>query len=361
MAEENDGQEKTEDPTQHRIDEFRKKGQVASSRELASVLILSSSLATLGLSLIFIYEKMSSYIEWIYSLKVEKAYSSEFIKIIFQESMKTVLICIGPVLLVTFLIGILSQIIQIGFVFAPSVLEVNLEKINPVNGFKRLFSIRSVAEAVKGVFKFTVIIGITYLFFNERIWSFGGFLQSDLSDSFLYGRDFVLKMGFSILVGLLVIAILDFSWERFQYYKKLRQSRQQVKEETKEKEGNPEVRQRIRDLQRKAAQNRMMQDVPDADVIVSNPTHISVAIKYDQNSMAAPTVIAKGADQVALKIREIAGGNSVPIVENVKLARALYKTVQIGESIPRVLYKAVAEVLAFVYKMKSKAKVIPHG
>ena len=361
MATENDDQEKTEDPTQHRIDEFRKKGQVASSRELASVLILASSFATLGLSLIFIYEKMSLYIEWLYLLKVEKAYSSEFIKVIFQKSLETMLVCIAPVFIVTFLVGILSQVIQIGFIFAPNILEVKFEKINPINGFKRLFSIRSIAEAIKGVFKFVVIIGITYLFFQKRIWSFGGFLQTDLSDSFLYGRDFVLKMGFSILIGLFIIAILDFSWEKFQYRKKLRQSRHQVKEETKEKEGNPEIRQRIRDLQRKAAQNRMMQNVLKADVVVSNPTHISIAIRYDQDAMVAPSVIAKGADQIALKIREVAGKHGIPIIENVKLARTLYKTVKTGENIPRVLYKAVAEVLAFVYKMKSKHKVVFNG
>ena len=354
MASESDNQDKAEEPTQYRIDEFRKKGQVAASKELSSVLILSASLLTLGLSLLFIYEELGLFMEWIYALNLEQAYSKEYFKVVIYRTLEILLICVAPIFLVVFLVGVLAQVVQFGLIYAPSVLEVKLSKINPINGFKRLFSIRSLVEAIKGFFKFVVIIGMAYLIFSHEIWSFAGFLQGSAAQSFLYGKSLILKMGFLIIAGLVVLAACDFAWEKFQYYKKLRQTRQQLKEETKEKEGNPEIKQRIRSIQRKIAQKRMMQEVPKADVIVTNPTHISVAVKYDQPTMVAPEVIAKGVDQMAFKIREIAKEHGIPMVENVKLARTLYKTVRIGEGIPRTLYKAIAEVLAFVYKMKKK-------
>ena len=181
------------------------------------------------------------------------------------------LICAAPLFLVNFVIGIFAQVIQFGFIYAPSVLEVKFEKINPVNGFKRILSIRSLAEAIKGLCKFAIIIGMAYVVFSYEIWSFGGFLQSGILQSFLYGKYLMLKMGFIIIVGLALLAAMDFAWEKFQYYKKLKQTRQQLKEETKEKEGNPEIKQRIRNIQRKVAQKRMMQEIPNADVIISNP------------------------------------------------------------------------------------------
>ena len=354
MAEELEGQDKTEEPTQHRIDEFRKKGQVAVSKELTSVLMLAASIGTLGLSLFFIYEELNLFVEWIYALNLDQAYSKEYLKVIIYRAMKTILICVAPFFIVVFLMGILSQVVQFGFIYAPSVLEIKFDKINPINGFKRLISIRSLTEGLKGFLKFVVVITIAYTIFSREVWSFGGFLQGSVVQGFLYGKFLILKMGFTIVAGLIVLALFDFSWEKFQYYKKLRQTRQQLKEESREKEGNPEIKQRIRNIQRKVAQGRMMQEVPKAQVIVNNPTHISVAIKYNQSTMVAPMVIAKGTDQTALKIREIASRHEIPMVENVELAKILYKTVRIGEGIPRVLYKAVAEVLAFVYRMKRK-------
>ena len=352
MAEETGDQDKTEEPTQHRIDEFRKKGQISSSKEISSVLILSASLATIGISFLFIYEEINGLFEWLSSLSVEQAYSREYLKLITYKTLKTMLFCSAPIFLATFLVGVVSQIAQFGFIYAPSVLEVKFEKINPINGFKRIFSIRSVAEAVKGVLKFLIIISMAYAVFSHEVWSFGGFLQGSVSQGFFYGKSLILKMGFTIIAGLVFLAIIDLAWEKFQYYKKLRQTRQQLKEETKEKEGSPEVKQRIRNIQRKVAQKRMMQEVPKADVIISNPTHISVALKYEPENMIAPAVIAKGGDHVAFKIREVAKDHGIPIVENIKLARTLYKTVRVGEGIPRTLYKVVAEILVFVNKSK---------
>jgi flagellar biosynthetic protein FlhB len=168
----------------------------------------------------------------------------------------------------------------------------------------------------------------------------------------------MVKLGFSILLGLGIIALADFAWEKWSYRKKMMMTKQEAKEEAKEKDGNPEIRNRIRQIQRQMAQKRMMNDVKKADVIVTNPTHISVALKYDGESMVAPSVMAKGADHLALRIREIAKENDIPIVENIMLARTLYKTVKVGHGVPRTLYKAVAEILAFVYKLRRKQKAL---
>ena len=362
MAEESGSQEdKTEEATPYRIDEFRKKGQVAASKELSSVLILSASLSTLGLSLLFVYEKLGSFMEWLYALNLKQAYSEEYFKVVIYRSLETILTCSAPMLLVIFLVGVFSYVVQFGFIYAPSVLEVKFNKINPVNGFKRLFSVRSLAEAMKGFLKFVLVIGIASLIFSHEIWSFSGFLHGGVLQSFLYGKSLILKMGFFIIAGLCIVAVFDFLWEKFQYGKKLRQTRQQLKDETKEKEGNPEIKQRIRNIQRNVAKKRMMQEIPLADVIITNPTHFSVAIKYDRLAMIAPEVIAKGADHMAFTIREIAEKHGIPMVENVKLARALYQTVRVGEGVPRTLYKAVAEVLAFIYEMKCKKTEVMSG
>jgi flagellar biosynthetic protein FlhB len=168
----------------------------------------------------------------------------------------------------------------------------------------------------------------------------------------------MVKLGFSVLLGLGVIALMDFAWEKWSYRQKMMMTKQQAKEESKEKDGNPEVKNRIRSIQRQMAQKRMMNDVKKADVIVTNPTHISVALKYDGDGMVAPAVMAKGADHLALRIREIAKENDIPIVENIMLARTLYTTVKVGHGVPRTLYKAVAEILAFVYKLKRKQKAL---
>lgn len=358
MSEESDDSEKTEEPSQHRIEEFRKKGQVASSKELSSVLIMAASLLTLGITVIFIYEEVGDFMAWLYSLDYEKAYGEKVFKEISMRAIKTAAFCVGPILLVSFVFGIISNIMQVGLLFSPEVLEIKFDKINPINGFKRLFSVKSAAEAVKGIFKFTVILGITYLVLQDELLSFNGFLQSNVHQGFLYGKSLVLKVGFLIILGLSVVAAIDFLWEKYQYQKKLRQTKQQVKEETKEKEGNPEIKQRIRAAQKEMASRKMMQDIPKADVIVTNPTHISIALRYDANTMVAPEVLGKGADFMAFKIRELAKEHDIPMVENVKLARALYKTVKVGEGVPRDLYKAVAEVLAFVYKVKKKKKAL---
>lgn len=357
MADENDD-EKTEEPSQYKIDESRKKGDVASSKELTSVLLLSGSLLTLVLCGMFVYEVFSEYIDWLYRQDFRTAYSKERFSEIFQHTAWTLVKCVGPTFGASMCLGVLSQFMQVGFLYSPEILTADIERLNPIKGFGRLFSKKAAAEAVKGVFKFTVVIAITYSVMRDNVSSMLGFLHADAGQSLMFGKYLMVKLGFSILLGLGVIALLDLAWEKWTYRQKMMMTKQEAKQESKERDGNPEIKNKIRQIQRQMAQKRMMDDVKSADVIVTNPTHFSVALKYDGEMMVAPSVVAKGADHLALRIREIAKENDIPIVENIMLARTLYKTVKVGHGVPKTLYKAVAEILAFVYKLRRRKKAI---
>jgi flagellar biosynthetic protein FlhB len=350
--------EKSEEPSQHRIDEARKKGDVAASKELNSVLILGGTFSVLVMSSLYMFEVLTEYIEWLYGMDVTKAYTEEMGVRILRETFFTMGKCIAPVSITSMVLGIMSQVMQVGILYSPDSLQPKFDRLNPQQGFKKLFSKKAVGEVVKAVFKFSIVLTITYFVLSENITSFIGYLHTEAGEAFSYGQTFAMKLAVSIILGLFLVALADFAWEKHLYTEKLRMTKQQVKEEHKQNDGNPEVKQKIRAIQREMAQNRMLGDVPKADVIVTNPTHLSIVIRYDTNVMVAPQVIGKGQEHLALRIREIAKEHDIPIVENVPLARALYKTVKVGEGVPRSLYKAVAEILAFVYKVKRKKKAL---
>lgn len=350
--------EKTEDPSEHRLEESRKKGEVASSKELASVIILTGALTALTFSSIFIFEVMSEYIEWLYGLDVTKIFSQELGQKIFTRTFIVIGKCVAPIFLTSAALGVISQVMQVGILYAPEVIQLKFDRVNPLSGFKRIFSKKALVEVTKSIFKFTIVLSITYSVINANLTTFVGFLHTEAPEALDFGKYVAIKLALSILLGMLVVAIGDFAWEKYSYKQKLKMTKQEVKEETKQREGNPEVKQKIRSIQRELATKRMMADIPKADVIITNPTHISIVIRYDGETMIAPEVVGKGADHLALKIREIAKEHDIPIVENVPLARALYKTVKVGQGVPRTLYKAVAEILAFVYRLKRKKKAL---
>lgn len=358
MAEEFEEGEKTEEPSQHRVEEFRKRGDVAYSRELNSILILAASLLTLSLSIVFIFEEFKIFIEWIYTLEISSAFTEKSLKIIMQKTVLVSLKCAAPVVLSAMAVGILSQVAQVGVLYSPEILELNFDRINPINGIRKLFSKNAIFEAAKALFKFSIIVAVMYIYLRDDISKYNGFIHLEILQSFFFGKELIVKISFAIILSLGVIALIDFAWQKFNYRKKIMQTKQQLKQEHKEQEGNPEVKQRIRQIQREMSKKRMLNDIKKADVIVTNPTHISIILKYDSETMVSPQVLGKGQDHLALKIREIAKEHNIPIVENVPLARAIYKTVKVGQTVPRSMYKAVAEVLAFVYKLKKKKKAL---
>jgi flagellar biosynthetic protein FlhB len=306
----------------------------------------------------YVYEEFSEYLSWLLRLDFQRVYEKkEFVEVI-EKTAWLSLKCVAPVFGASLCLGFLSQFAQIGFLYSPDVLTAKLERINPINGFQRLFSKKSLIEALKGIFKFTVVLAITYMVMKDNLDLFTGFMHAEVGAGLVFGKTLIIKLGYSVLLGLAVVALGDFAWEKWSYRQKMMMTKQEAKDEHKEKDGNPEIKQKIRAIQRQMATKRMMDGVKKADVIVTNPTHISVALKYDGQNMVAPEVMAKGADHLALRIREIAKEHDIPIVENVLLARTLYKTVKVGHGVPRNLYRAVAEVLAFVYKLKRKKKAL---
>ena len=267
---------------------------------------------------------------------------------------------ITPVLLIALIFGLLGNILQTGVVFSAQALIPKLDKINPIAGLKRLFAIRSLVELAKTIFKLSLIAYVvattlmadypTILALGNAGLSYSKVVPLIVSTAGAIGFKIMLK----VALLLLILAILDYLYQRWQHEQDIRMTREEMREEMKRTEGDPEIKRRIRRVQRELSMARMMKAVPEADAVITNPTHIAVAIKYDYETMDAPYVVAKGERQVALKIREVAMENDVPMVENPPLARALYKNAEIGEAIPMEFYQAVAEVLAYVDELTQR-------
>ena len=360
MAEEFDQDvgEKTEEPPRHRIEEFRRRGEVASSKELTGILVLSISVATLILSMVYIYQSMAEFLKWAFELPPATAFSKESLKLLIIESVWTMIKCVIPIFIAVVIVVFIANILQVGFLFSPEVLAWKYDRINPVSGLKRLFSMQSVMEALKGFLKFLFIIAVVFLFLREDIKLYQGFYHLEFIQIFLVGQDMIVKLVFFTIGALFLVAGGDFAYQKIRYQNRLRMTKEQAKRDQKEYEGGPEIKQRIRGIQREMSNRRMMNKIKDADVVVTNPTHFSVALKYDEKKMISPIVVAKGADYLALRIRKVAEEYNIPMVENVPLARALYETVKLDSAIPRTLYNAVAEVLSFVYKLNRKKKAL---
>ncbi len=349
-------QERTEEPTPKRIKEAREKGQVARSTELSSVVIMIASAA----SLIALGPLMSSasrdMLTWVFTnlttFDLSAATAPAFM---FQIGLIFVKIC-APIIIVLVVIAFAVSYVQVGNVISTQALEPKFEKLNFISGMKKLVSMKSMLTALRDVIKLVIIAVIAYYAIKKEVPNMVGFVDMNVGEIATAMTAITIKISFKILLALVVIAILDYVYQKWDYTKGLRMSLQDIKEELKQTEGNPQIKGRIRAIQREQARKRMMQDVPKADVVVTNPTHIAVALKYDTDVMDAPTVLAKGERLIAEAIKKIAYESGVPVIENKPLARALFKTVEVGMQIPGDLYKAVAEVLAYVYNLNGKSK-----
>jgi len=258
----------------------------------------------------------------------------------------------GPILAVSLIIGLIVNYGQMGFILTNETLMPKLSRLNPIEGFKRLFSKRAVFELLKSIIKLAIIGYILWTELKTDIFEVSGLFRTDIEKAVAFISDKAFNIVYKSGLALLILAVLDYFYQWWEYEKSLRMSKQEIKEEYKQMEGDPQIRSKIREKQRQLGMRRMMQEVPKADVVITNPTHYAVALRYRQEEDEAPVVIAKGQDYVALKIKEIAKEHNVAIVENRALAQALYKTTDVGKSIPPELFHAVAEVLAFVYNLK---------
>ena len=349
-----DSGEKTEEPTQRKKEESRKKGQVAKSAELSSVFVILAAFVALKTSGSYMYGKLAGYMRYIFGeLNVRGDFSIESIQWVILNAGIVFLETVMPVLLAVLVVSVTVSFLQVGFNFAPELIMPQFSRLNPISGFGRIFSKRSVVELLKSLLKITVVGYFIYRYLREETIRIPALMMSELEASFAVLAAIIYDLAFQIAMVILVLAILDYGYQWWEHMQNLKMSKQEVKEEMKQTEGNPQIKGKIREKQRAMAMRRMMSEVPKADVVITNPTHFAVAIKYEAG-MEAPAVIAKGSDFIAQRIREIAKENDVTIVENKPLAQALFKNAEIGDLIPPDLYKAVAEVLAYVYRLKRK-------
>lgn len=350
MSEEND--DKTEDPTPQRLEKAREEGQIPRSRELTSLLILLVGVCTIWLGGESLARRLASLLSS--GLRFDHSIINDPNLIVGQIVLllKSAMLALMPLIVGVVVVALVAPVMLGGLVFSTKSLAFKPDKLNPLPGIKRMFSAQTVAELLKAVMKSLLMGSMAGLF----LWLHWPEMMRLISESPLVAMGNALNLvGFcALLVVLAIVPMVGFDvfWQIYSHLKKLRMSRQDIRDEFKQSEGDPHVKGRIRQMQRAAARRRMMADVPKADVIVNNPTHYSVALQYDENKMSAPRVVAKGAGLVALRIRELGEENRVPMLEAPPLARALYRHADVGQQIPGQLYAAVAEVLAWVWQLK---------
>ena len=342
--------EKTEEPTSKKRADARKKGQVARSQELNSGFVLLVGFFGLKLLWDSIYVSIATYTTYVFT-NLNQTVDTENILRIFIGIVMILAKTAFPIMIFIMIIGLVINFFQVGLNFNTESIEFNLDKLNPINGFGRIFSKRSLVELVKSFFKILVIGFFLYRFIHEQILAMPQFMFFDLTTSLTLVAEIIFRMAFIVIGVIMIMAVMDYGYQKWQTTQDLKMTKQEVKDEMKQTEGDPQIKGKIRQKQRQMAMARMMKEVPKADVIITNPTHYAVALAYEQG-MIAPTVIAKGQDLVAQRIKEIGREARVPIVENKPLARTLFAAVEIGGSVPQELYQAVAEVLAYVYRLK---------
>ena len=356
-----EGGDKTEKATPKKLDDARKEGRVARSSDLINGFMLLLMFFVLKLfggimanlfldSFVKYYNKASDISMEVFDVKQAVNLSNEIVIDIVIASL--------PVLIGSFVVALVGNIVQVGWKVTGKPLKPKLDRLNPIGGLKRMFSQEKVVELIKSILKVLAIALVAYNEVKDR-WKFIlNLYDFEFMQAVLNIFDIVLDVGIKISVIFVVIGLADFGYQKWKHLHDLRMSKQEVKDEMKQSEGDPQIKGQIRQKMREGARRRMMQDLPKADVVITNPTHFAVAVKYDKETAEAPYVLAKGADYVAANIKEIAKQNNIEIVENKPLARMLYYNVEIGDQIPPELYQMVAEVLAYVYSVKNKEILI---
>ncbi len=349
-------EEKTESPSQKRRDDARKEGQVAFSREVSAVALLGSYLLIFYfLGPMMIDSFGDAFRHSFINLSMSEL-TLPLIKEIANGFLRDTVVVVVPFFIAAIVVGIMASVVQVGFNITGKPLMPKLEKLSPLKGFGRIFSKQSISELLKSLFKMGVIGYIGYYTFETSMEQIINLIDIDSRILFSGLGSILGNFVFRLFLAFVILAIFDYMFQRWDLEQKLKMTKQEVKEEHKQTEGDPALKARIRQVQQQLSQARMMQEVPDSDVVISNPTHFAIALKYDREAMQAPRIVAKGIDYIALRIIEIAGENDVIVYHHPGVARAMYFQAEIGDSVPEEFYKAVAEILAFVYKAQKKKK-----
>lgn len=354
------GDDKTEKATPRKRQEARKKGQVLQSKEITSALVLVFIFVALRIFGGNIYSEIAAFTKKVFTeySKIDDLFAINNLSKLFIEILMVMAKTVGPILAVSVITGLIAEYAQVGFLFTLETLGFKFSRINPLSGLKRIFSLRAVVELLKATIKITVVGYVAYSYLKNEAQNVISLMDMDAIGVAAYIGITAINVAIRICVALLLLGVLDYGYQWWEHEKSLKMSKQEIKDEYKQTEGNPEIKSKIKQKQRQISMRRMLHDVPKADVVITNPTHFAVAIKYDTNESDAPVVLAKGQDFIALRIKEVAKEHNIEIVENKALARTLYETVEIGQSIPPELYQSVAEVLAFVYSLKGKGRAV---
>jgi flagellar biosynthesis protein FlhB len=354
MADDQDQSQKTEEPTDKKLLDAREKGQVPVSREVNHLFMIFAVTLIIMTVAPFMMSNLSNvllkFIETPHAIPMDQTHLADTLKTVSAQTLQVLLV---P-LVILIVAAVLSGLVQTGVIMAPDRIKPKLEKISPLKGVKRLFSSQSVTEFAKGILKLSVVGAVATMVMLPELNSIEQTITMPLTDVLLHIHWLVIRLLVAVVSIVAFIAAMDFLYVKFKHMRDQRMSRQDIKDEMKQSEGDPHVRQRLRQIRHERAQSRMMASVPDATVVITNPTHYSVALKYELNDMGAPVVVAKGVDHIAMKIREVATEHNVPIVENRAVARALYAGVEIDQEVPTEHFKAVAEVISYVMRLKGQ-------
>ncbi len=347
--------EKTEQATPKKRRDERKKGNIFLSKDVVVVASLLGTFFSLKLLFPGMYEAISTFlVKYMNYASTKTEVTAEFVSDMTREMIITfVRVCV-PLLMIAVLLAIVATAAQTKLLFSTDALKPKFSRLSPLQGFKRLFSSKSLVEVLKGIIKISILIWIMYDFFIGQLINFERTLKLDLISSTAFVLDCVMKLVMKVSIAFVAISAFDYFYQWWDYEKQLKMSKQEVKEEYKQTEGNPQIKGKIKELQRRMAMSRMMQSVPTADVVLRNPSHFAVALKYDGEKDVAPIVVAKGQDEVAFRIIKIAEENGVQVVENKPVARALYAMTKVSGMIPEEFYGTVAEILVYVYKLEGK-------
>ena len=348
--------QKTEKATPKKRRDERKKGNIFFSNDAVSVVVLLVGLSTFFLTATWAAAGIQRFFRLCISmtqLQQEQPTAGDLEKLLTQF-LWTAVQGVGPLIAATVIAGIAATFFQTKMLISGEAMRPKLSRLSPIQGIKRLFSMRSVVEALKGLLKITVLLYLIYQFLSGTVDLFSKYLFTDLSAACAHLMELAFRMAMQIAIAYAVLAAADIFYQWWDYERQIRMSKQEIKEEYKQMEGDPQIKGKIKEAQRKMAQSRMMQKVPQADVVIRNPTHFAVALRYKPDRDPAPVVLAKGQDSLAMRIVKVAEEHGVAVVENVPLARALYSSVELGQEIPPTLYNAVAEVLVYLYQLNSK-------